>query len=219
MWNSGAAMIDLPALDAGPLLRRGAGRPEVAAVASAARPWAGRSSPTCRAPSRLPPASCRPASKGRDRAGCRVCSIATVGTSARDQRRALGVGDGELDGRVLHDVRHRLARQLVVDADRDQACRHGRHVEHEIVGAVGRDDGDRLAALESALQQAARQGGDAPATLAVGQAELLVAVGRELDDEGRGRPAPCGSRMAARFLRLMVSYDCPTPGRLCKRRA
>ena len=106
-----------------------------------------------------------------------------VGTSARDQRRALGVGDGELDGGVLHDVRHGLARQLVVDADRDQARRHGRHVEHQIVGAVGGDDGHGLAALQSALQQAARQGGDAPAALALGQAELFVAVGRELDDE------------------------------------
>jgi hypothetical protein len=101
-----------------------------------------------------------------------------------DQRRALGIGDRQLDDRVLHDVRYGLARQLVVDADRDEAGRHGGHVEHEIVGAVGRDDRDRLAALQAALQEAAGQRRDARPRLAVAQAELLVALRRDLDDEG-----------------------------------
>src|SRR6185312_9035963 len=65
----------------------------------------------------------------------------------------------------------------------DQARRHGRHVEHQIVRAVGGDGGDRLATLQPALAQAAGQGGDARPRLAPGDPQLLVGVGGELDDE------------------------------------
>ena len=50
---------------------------------------------------------------------------------------------------------------------------------------------DRLAAPQPAFEEPARHGADAPARLAVGQAEPFVALGRDLDDEGtvvrRGR--------------------------------
>ena len=178
---------DLLSFDARPLLRRGAGRPDVAAMRQRhALRQAGRTRRVedhgdffRRHVDRLEPAT------GRITIEQAVELLHRDGRHQRaDQCRALGVGDRELDGRVLHDVRHRLARQLVIDADRDQSGRHGGHVEDQIVGAVGRHDRHGLASGKPALQQAPCQGCDALAAFAIAQPDLFVALGRELDDEG-----------------------------------
>ena len=86
----------LLALDAGPLLGRGAGRPDIAAVRQRhALGQAGRARGVEHHRDFLGPHV--EGSKGPGSSRCRDRSMATRRHQRGDQRRALGVGDGELD--------------------------------------------------------------------------------------------------------------------------
>ncbi len=94
------------------------------------------------------------------------------------------VADHQPGVAILHDVGHGLGRQLVVHRHRDHAGLHGAEEGEQEFRAVGRQDGHAIAALEAALQQAARHGAAQPEDVVVAVA-ALAAVAAGIDQGKR----------------------------------
>jgi len=73
-----------------------------------------------------------------------MSTIASVGTSSRN----FGVGYGNFTAGSVVPCASVLRGSPGLTQTDTSPDRHGRHVRHEIVGAVGRDDGKRLAVAE-----------------------------------------------------------------------
>ncbi len=73
-------------------------------------------------------------------------------------RPALGVAQHELHARVAHHEIDRVARELVVHGHGHEAGAHDPEIGNQELGAVGRQEGHRVAADKAALEQAPRAG-------------------------------------------------------------
>ena len=107
-----------------------------------------------------------------------------LGHAVRRELQARVVADHQLGVAVVDDVGHGLGRQLVVHRHRHQARLHGAEEGEQELGAVGRQDGDAIAALQSALQQPARHRAAQADDVAVGVG-ALAAVAAGVDQRQR----------------------------------
>ena len=92
----------------------------------------------------------------------------------------LGIAEHEPGVAVAQHVVGHLAREAVVDRNRDEAGLHRTHEGDEVLAPVGRQQGHAVAAAQPELEQAARRSADLRIDLAEAQRARLGAS--EVDD-------------------------------------
>ena len=149
-----AVAVEILARAASPPPRGGSG-------ARARRPSGFRSSPTCRgtSPARARPA--RPASNGPGSRKASKRSLSsppkhTTGSPGGQSARRGEVAEHELRSGIAQDEMDGLARKLEVHRHRDEAGAHDAVIGGDVFGAIGRQDGDAVAAREAARGERTR---------------------------------------------------------------